>query len=258
MKKTILSSLVLGALMAGNAMAADMRVKAPLMKAPPAPTFSWTGCYLDAGFGYGLWDQDHSTTFNTGFNAIENSGGGRGWLGRFGGGCDLQLTGTFSNFLIGAFGDYDAEDLNGSLSPLAFVGALPVVGDEKQSSAWAVGGRIGYALAPQIMTYVDGGWTELRFDQINQVNSAGASVGFALPAHTYNGWFLGGGFEYNFTWLPIPGLFWRTEYRYSETNRDDLANFVVATGLPDGNIIHSKKFEQTVTSSLVWRFNWFH
>jgi len=119
-----------------------------------------------------------------------------------------------------------------------------------------VGGRIGYALAPQIMTYVDGGWTELRFDQINQVNSAGASVGFALPAHTYNGWFLGGGFEYNFTWLPIPGLFWRTEYRFASYQAKDVQAFLIS-GVPNGFAGHMQKDIQTVTTSIVWRFNWF-
>jgi len=254
MKKTILTSLVLGALMASNATAADLRTKAPIMKAPPAPTFSWTGCYLDAGAGYGLWTQDHSTSNAVGLTTVETTSGGRGWLGRFGGGCDLQLSGTFSNFLIGAFGDYDAADLTDTV----LIGGTQLTGNEKESSAWAAGGRIGYVLAPQIMTYVNGGWTEARFDQINEASIFGVPSAFGLPSHTYNGWFLGSGFEYNFNWLPIPGLFLRTEYRYSSYNRDDLAEFSLATGAPTGIVLHSKKFVQTATTSLVWRFNWFH
>ena len=254
MKKTMLSSLVLGALMAGNAMAADMRVKAPIMKAPPPPAFSWTGCYLNAGVGYGLWDQEHSETSVRGGFDVETSAGGRGWLGRFGGGCDLQLSGTLSNFVIGAFGDYDTMDLTGTTS-LLLTGN---VASEKESSAWAAGGRIGYVVAPQVLTYFDGGWTETRFDQMNEATNFGAVGGFVFPSHTYNGWFLGGGVEYNFTWLPIQGLFLRTEYRYNAYTRDDLAEFAVATGAPSGVILHSKKEVQTVTTSLVWRFNFFH
>ena len=254
MKKTMLSSLVLGALMAGNAMAADMRVKAPIMKAPPPPAFSWTGCYLNAGVGYGLWDQEHSETSVRGGFDVETSAGGRGWLGRFGGGCDLQLSGTLSNFVIGAFGDYDTMDLTGTTS-LLLTGN---VASEKESSAWAAGGRIGYVVAPQVLTYFDGGWTETRFDQMNETTNFGVVGGFMFPSHTYNGWFLGGGVEYNFTWLPIQGLFLRTEYRYNAYTRDDLAEFAVATGAPSGVILHSKKEVQTVTTSLVWRFNWFH
>jgi outer membrane immunogenic protein len=260
MKKTMLTTAVLGALMAGNAMAADLRTKAPILKAPPPPAFSWTGCYLDAGVGYGLWDQEHSVTFaNSGATNIETTTGGRGWLGRFGGGCDLQLSGTLSNFVVGVFGDYDLMDLTGTMTTGGVTAGTgtPIIGDEKESSAWAVGGRIGYAVAPQVLTYVDGGWTQTRFDQVNlKTEFTGAPTGFAFSAHDYNGWFLGGGVEYNFTWLPIQGLFLRTEYRYSSYNRDDLTEFNIATGAPS-NILHSRKFVQTVTTSLVWRFNWF-
>jgi len=255
MKKTILTSLVLGALMAGNAMAADMRVKAPIMKAPPAPVFSWTGCYLNAGVGYGLWDQEHNETFlRTGISDVETTAGGRGWLGRFGGGCDLQLSGTFSNFVIGAFGDYDTMDLTGTTALLS----TGDVANEKESSAWAAGGRIGYVVAPQVLTYFDGGWTQTRFDQMNETTNFGGADPFGFPSHTYNGWFLGGGVEYNFTWLPIQGLFLRTEYRYNAYSRDNLTEVNLTTGAPSGIILSSKKEVQTVTTSLVWRFNWFH
>jgi len=169
------------------------------------------------------------------------------------------LSGTFfSNFLIGFFGDYDAADLTGSLSPLSVLGGFPLVADEKESSAWAVGGRLGYAIGPQILTYVDGGWTEARFDQLNETTNFGVPTVFAFPSHTYNGWFLGSGFEYNFNWLPIQGLFLRTEYRYASYSRDDLAEFNVVNGLNDGNVLHARKAIQTVTTSLVWRFNFFH
>jgi outer membrane immunogenic protein len=252
MNRLVVSAIALG-LLAGPAMAADMRVKAPVMP-PPMPVFSWTGCYLNAGVGYGLWDQEHSEFTLAGATVVETNAGGRGWLGRFGGGCDLQLSGTFSNFVIGVFGDYDTMDLTGSTALLL----TQDVADEKESSAWAVGGRIGWAVAPQVLTYVSGGWAQTHFDQMNETTRFGFVNGFGFPSHTYNGWFLGGGVEYNFTWLPIQGLFWRTEYRYNSYNQDTLTEFNIATGLPSGIFMQSKKEVQTVTSSLVWRFNWFH
>ena len=253
MNRLILSGIALS-LLAGQATAADMRLKAPPMM-PPAPVFSWTGCYLNAGVGYGLWDQEHSEFNRAGVAVVQTDTGGRGWLGRFGGGCDYQLSGGFfSNFVIGVFGDYDTMDLTGSTS-LLFTGD---VADEKESSAWAVGGRIGWAVAPQVLTYVSGGWSETRFDQMNETTRFGVVNGFGFPSHTYNGWFLGGGFEYNFTWLPVQGLFLRTEYRYNSYNRDTLAEFDVATLTPSGIFMQSEKKVQTVTTSLVWRFNWFH
>jgi outer membrane immunogenic protein len=239
-------------------MAADMRVKAPVMP-PPMPVFSWTGCYLNAGVGYGFWDQEHSQSEVVGTTLVttaQTNAGGRGWLGRFGGGCDLQLStgGPFGNLVIGVFGDYDTMDLTGSTSLTLFND----IADEKESSAWAVGGRIGWAVAPQVLTYVSGGWAQTRFDQMNETTLFGAVNGFGFPSHTYNGWFLGGGVEYNFTWLPIQGLFLRTEYRYNSYTQDTLEEFRVATGLPDGVFMQSKKEVQTITTSLVWRFNWFH
>jgi hypothetical protein len=67
---------------------------------------------------------------------------------------------------------------------------------------------------PCFLTY-----TQARFDGVNY-NSA--ILGVALPgtlslaARTYNGWFIGSGFEYAFDWLPISGLFLKTEFRHSQ------------------------------------------
>lgn len=56
--------------------------------------------------------------------------------------------------------------------------------------------------------------------------------------------------------MPIQGLFWKTEYRYASYGSDSLSEINLTTGLPDGNVLHSSKDVQTITSSLVWRFNW--
>ena len=88
-----------------------------------------------------------------------------------------------------------------------------MTGTEKESSTWAVGGRAGVLITPRFLTYFDGGYTQARFDGVNH-NSA--ILGVALPgtlslaAQTYNGWFIGSGFEYAFDWLPISGLFLKT------------------------------------------------
>src|SRR5690348_7183972 len=112
MKKSILGLVAIGALVTGPAMAADMRmpVKAPL--APPPVVTSWTGCYIDGGIGYGMWNQDtNSIVTATGAPiGVQVTNGGRGWLGRLGGGCDYQFG---SSWVIGAFGDFDFMDLNG-------------------------------------------------------------------------------------------------------------------------------------------------
>ena len=258
------------ALTSGSAFAADM--PPPVYKAPLPPAPTWTGCYISGGVGYGMWDQQHyaeeigsltvlSPTMNT---------GGEGWLGRVGAGCDYQVS---SRWLIGVFGDYDFASLSGSFEDPW----TPGFGTEKETGAWAVGGRIGYLVTPKFLTYFDGGYTEAQFNQINlsRSNFASPLVIYApfgyIPAHTYGGFFIGGGTEYALDDIfgyvvPLHGLFWRTEYRYSDYQAADLPLLGNAGGplIPDCEATcigalgaHMQKNVQTITSSLVWRFNWF-
>src|SRR5260370_17446143 len=88
MKKSLITGALItgamfGALMAGSAMAADMPVKAPIMRAPPPPVFSWTGCYIGGGGGYGMWNQEtfHETAPCPVANSPTKTGGGPGWFG---------------------------------------------------------------------------------------------------------------------------------------------------------------------------------
>jgi outer membrane immunogenic protein len=241
MKKLLIASIATVALSASSAFAADMGT--PYYKAPPPPAVTWTGCYINGGVGYGMWNDDQSVSA-TGLSAATVTDGGRGWLGRVGGGCDYQLSGGLSNWVIGAFGDYDFENIHGWSS----LGATGDTGNQKQNGAWAAGGRLGYLVTPKLLAYTDGGYTEAHFD------GTSFTGGLTTPSHTYDGWFIGGGTEYalDFSWLPIHGLFWRSEYRYSSF---DKASLPIAGG-PAGATLNSTKYEQTITSSLVWRFNW--
>jgi outer membrane immunogenic protein len=254
--------ITLGAL--GSASAADLPMPAPVSKAPPPPpVYNWTGCYIAGGGGYGMWNQDSQVVATaTGapiFAQVTN--GGNGWFGMGQAGCDYQFSlplGTWNvPVVIGLFGDWDGGSIKGQNSdPLA-------VGTENESSAWFVGGRAGYLWAPRFLTYFDGGYTQARFDQINY-NFSGGALGFgptgtSLPATTYHGWFIGSGFEYSFDWLPIPGLFLKTEYRYAQYNTASPGFFVTATGGPVAPIpssLSSTKYTQMVSTELVWRFNW--
>jgi|SRR6267142_2683 outer membrane immunogenic protein len=234
--------------MAAPAIAADLRPKAPPTKAPPvAPIgYNWTGCYVQGGGGYGLFNQDSSRIDEVGRSSSEVTNGGRGWFGTVGGGCDMQ----FGSWVVGAFGDYDFTDLKGDI----VIPASNAVGREKQDSAWAVGGRLGYTLTPTILTYVNAGYTQARFAGVNFVDqSNGAPLDAQIGAHTYSGWFVGSGFEYNLGFMP--GLFWKTEYRFAQYNRDNLA-ILNSAGAQTGDSLASEKTIQTIRSELVWRFNW--
>jgi len=236
----------------------------PALKAPPPPAPTWTGCYLDAGFGYGMWNVDqHTETLpglvQTSFPTITD--GGRGWLGRVGGGCDYQFpVSGFGDFVIGAFGDYDFMGLQGSNSfqntGLGGVSGVPISANANESAAWSVGGRIGFLPYPNLMPFVSGGYTQTRFDQANFTASAtGLAIGAFIPATTFNGWFIGGGYEYRVPWAWASGLYWRTEYRFAEYQAQDIP--FLGPGATPGFGQHAFPNVQTVTTSLVWKFNWF-
>jgi outer membrane immunogenic protein len=258
--KTLLAASLTGfALLSGSALAADLP-PAPMYKAPPppAPVYSWTGCYLEGGGGYGLYNQDSHSETDPGLVpiGIQVTNGGRGWLGRVGGGCDYQAAPIFrGNLVIGAFGEYDFMDLHGTYSDPSG----PVAGNEKESGAWYAGGRIGYAVNPWLLTYFDGGYTQTHFNQLNFTTAFGAPIGIGIAATDYNGWFLGGGTDTSLAdllpGLPV-GLFLRSEYRYSSYSAKDDPIFVTATGAPIGVSEHVQKYVQTLTTSLIWKFNW--
>jgi outer membrane immunogenic protein len=261
MKKLLAASvLVVGTVY--SAYAADLRpaYKSPPPAPPPPPSF--TGCYLYAGGGYGLSNIDHN--FNSAIvglpSTAQTTSGGRGWLAGGGGGCDYQFGpgyGFWSNWVVGVFADADWMDIHRNAQDLV------VDGDSKESSAWAVGGRIGYLVTPNVFTYWNGGFTQAKFDQVNASLSVTPFTPVAsIPGHTFDGWFIGGGTEIALSGLfglPLPaGLFWRSEYRYSSFDTATLA----VTGVPPGapaiqlGSETAKPYVQTITTSLVWKFNW--
>lgn len=290
MKKLALAVTAIAAL-SGQAFAADMAVKARPAPLPP-PVYNWTGCYLSGGGGYGMYNNDHNqivtgapngggTAFPVGTVTQTNiTTGGRGYLGDIGGGCDYQFGGGgfWGNLLIGAFADYTWSDIHGDYQTFAHYfndgSAVGNVGNLKQSNNWAVGGRLGWVVTPQLMTYVNAGYTESQFDGVafrNNLIAGGGNLltgtGLALPSQTYKGWFVGGGTEYALGFAAIPGLFLRTEYRYAEFDgkttalgclgpsaAGPAASCAVA-GLA-GFADQSKVRTQMIKTDLVWRFNW--
>jgi hypothetical protein len=75
---------------------------------------------------------------------------------------------------------------------------------------------------------------------------------FSVDRHTYTGWFIGTGYEYALGFFP--GLFWKTEYRFSDYGTDRVA--LLAGARDTGDSFDQRKCVQTVRSELVWRFNW--
>jgi outer membrane immunogenic protein len=266
MKKMLLALAAVAAF-TGSASAADL--PRPYVKAPPPPPVAvanWTGCYVGAGGGYALFDQEN-TGFDDGVGAPLTRGGGvrtritetvdtggRGWFGTVQAGCDYQFGLGAHQFIVGAFGDYDFADVKGNHNP-------PGTGfwaQEKMTDQWAVGGRVGWIVLPQLMTFFSAGYTEARFNRQDYTNLVGPPFGipqgFFTDSRWYKGWFLGAGDEYAISFLP--GLFWKTEYRFSRFDTEYNPVRVTATGGLSGYSEDSKKYIQSVRSELVYRFNW--
>lgn len=256
MNKLVLALLVAAAF-TGSAVAADLPARTYVKTPPPvAPLASWSGCYVAGGGGYGLWNQD-----NTGFDIAvprtqgtdTSTTGGRGYFGTLQAGCDHQFAAIGDQFVVGAFGDYDFSDLKGRLNHPG----SGSVGDEKMSSAWSVGGRVGWLALPNLLTYFSAGYTEATFDRTNFAGIGGPPFGPTVAFQdkkTYRGYFIGAGNEYALGFFP--GLFWKTEYRFSEFNTENLPFRDSVTGALLGGSNDSKKWVQTVRSELVYRFNW--
>jgi outer membrane immunogenic protein len=281
---------LVGSLVAGPAMAADMPLKAP---PPPLPVYNWTGCYVAAGGGYGLFNQDRDiiaevtdpagagTTLAYAVSAPagavlfpNQTEGGRGWLATAQFGCDYQFAGPFGgNWVIGAFVDGDWSDLRGDHGLFNDMFS----GEQRLRSSWAVGGRIGWLVTPTLLTYFTGGYTQASFSEVDYTNNFTAAAfaavnggiaiaiassgppGLQLAAQRYDGFFVGGGAEYAIGWWP--GLFWKTEYRFSDYRTQTVSincvNAVLCgTAGPTGLAERIHPYVQTVRSELVWRFNW--
>ena len=256
MKKLVLA-LTAAAAFSAPAFAADMAAR-PYTKAAPMPVAvaSWTGCYIAGGGGFGMWNQENTAYVDLPARTRVSdtyTNGGRGYFGTVGGGCDYQFGLGSWNMLVGAFGDYDFSDIKGKFNDVF----SPGVGNEKLSSTWSVGGRVGWVVTPTFMTYFSGGYTESTFDQVNFTNLGvpfGVPTGLYIGKQNYKGYFLGAGDEYALSFLP--GLFWKTEYRFADLDTKTNARRLVATGAVVGDSFDSHKYVHTIRSELVYRFNW--
>jgi len=252
MKRFVAALAMLGAL-CGGASAADLAVKAP--PPAPAPVYNWTGFYIFGGGGGGLWaaDQHIQETGSQIPLSIDQRQGGSGWFGTVGLGYDWQFNTTW---VAGVFADGQFGSIRGTLQdPTPGFG---ITGTQKLEDSWAVGARFGWLVAPNVLSYVNAGYSGAHFGQTNFTDLAGNTVGAHLASYNKNGWFVGGGVEnslniFGITW---PGLFMKTEYRAAFYDRRTADELFDVTNLPVGNSIRFNNWNQTISTSLVYRFNW--
>ena len=253
MKKLVLALTALAAF-TGSASAADLAArpytKAPMMAAAP----NWTGFYIFGGAGGGIWDADNNALDTATGAALTRDArlGGDGWFGTVGAGYDWQFNGSW---VAGIFADGQFGSLRGSIGD-TFNG---IEGREKLQTSWAAGVRLGYLVAPNVYSYVNAGYSgsEWSGSNLTTIAAAGGPVVATTPSFHRDGWFIGGGVEnsLNIFGIAAPGWFMKTEYRAAYYDRITLAESTPA-GVLNGFAVTFKPIVQTVSTSLVYRFNW--
>ena len=258
MKKT-LAALGLLALSAGTALAGEL---------PPAAASGWTGFYLNAGGGYGMWTADTTTLAASGacVLCVTQTQSGKGWFGTVGGGYDYQFSAPIGpwrpQLIAGLFADGNFGSLSGTIQDQSPY----LVGTTAEKWSWAAGARLGWLPTPQMLSYVNGGFTQGHFGGASMAFTgaasgfpAGTSSGFSTQSATLNGWFVGSGIETTLAPILPAGWFLRTEYRYSYYNGTNLSDTCAAGCLPVVSpvapTITFRPSVQTVTTEIVYRFN---
>jgi outer membrane immunogenic protein len=248
MKKLVLALTAVAAF-TGSAVAADLPArtysKAPAMVAAP----SWNGFYIFGGGGYGLWDADTTSLTRGVPSSISQRTGGDGYFGTVGAGYDWQFN---QSWVGGIFADGQFGSIRGTIEDP--FNAL--AGRVKDRTNWAAGVRLGYVIAPSVLSYVNGGYSGAEFSSATLGNFGGAPIS-TTPSFTRNGWFVGGGVENQLGVLGFgPNWFMKTEYRVADYGRATLTESSFATGLPTVSGLTFNPIVQTVSTSLVYRFNW--
>ena len=254
--KKILLALTAVAAMTASASAADLAAR-PYTKAPApiAVAPSWTGFYIFGGGGGGIWDADTGTQVTgtgtplLGFNQRQ---GGDGWFGTVGAGYDWQ---TSNSWVIGVFADGQFGRLKGTIqdqSPF-------LAGNIKNDYSWAAGARLGYLVAPNVLSYVNAGYSNSHWKGTTLFNTGlGTPSGLHTNGFDRSGWFVGGGVENNLNIFGItaPGWFMKTEYRAAYYDTKNISELNDVGNTLFGNDITFKPFVQTISTALVYRFNW--
>ena len=190
--------------------------------------------------------------------AQQTTNGGKGWFGQGQVGCDYQF-GLPLLLLEPQCRDRRLFRLRicrqrHCAAPWRF--RAVVFGGENMPWTWAAGARAGFLVTPKFLTYFDGGYTQANFSRVNfQICLLCAPTrGFSVAANTYNGWFLGSGFEYGFDILPAcssrPSIAIRASIQRTCPS--------LSGGAATGNLINSTKYTQMISTELVYRFNWFN
>jgi outer membrane immunogenic protein len=217
MKKFLLGSVGLAAMLAGPAMAADMPIKAP--PPPPVVYYDWTGAYIGFNAG-GVWD-DVDRSFNGPSNGVIGNGVGNtrtsdsdGIFGFHAGaqwqwgawvlGAEAALSGCFR----------ECRSQSGVLPQPTFT--TNTLMEHKITNLFTVGPRLGYAW-DRVMIFATGGYAsaDLKGTYCSTVTAVcGPTFTQQNGASRNSGWYAGGGFDYMVHKGPLVDVLLGVEYQH--------------------------------------------
>ena len=157
--------------------------------------------------------------------ATDQRFGGDGWYGTVGAGYDWQFN---SSWVAGIFADGQFGSLRGSATD----NICNCSGREKLNTSYAAGVRLGYLVAPNVLSYVNAGYTGSEWSGTTYTSVFGGAPVFTTPSFHRDGVFVGGGVENNLNIFGItaPGWFMKTEYRAAYYDRITLPETFVGGG----------------------------
>jgi outer membrane immunogenic protein len=208
------------------AMAADMKVKAPVYKAP-VPAFSWTGFYVGGHVGY-IWGR---TRVEDDGVVTEPGAPTEGVVGGVLAGANWQ-TGAL---VLGIEADAGWTDAHGT-GLVRLITQAPNTYDLNWTSHFR--GRAGYASGDWLF-FVAGGIAVADLD----FHEGGITRSLLNEGGKYTGWSFGGGVEHAFT----PQFLGRLEYLYDDFGSKNYTAF-------DGGIYTVGLKGQTLRAAGIWKF----
>jgi outer membrane immunogenic protein len=248
MKKFLLGSVALAAMIAGPAMAADMPLKAP----PPVVVYSWTGCYVGGHVGGKSSNADLHYGANTFGNPAIVPGTNMENIHMSGAlagaqiGCQYQFAG---GWLIGVEGDGSWTQSDGQARESIFFPEFR----EQVTEHWVATARarLGYGW-DKWMFYVTGGgaWAGVELKNFESAFViAGNRGGAGIQQNTLSGWTVGFGAEYAL------GYGWSIKGEYLYMDFTESTYFTPTNFFTSAE--HRLKLQQSVARfGMNYKFDW--
>jgi outer membrane immunogenic protein len=245
MKKLLIVSAALAALIGSPALAADMPVKAP--PAPVVAPASWTGFYIGVQGGGG-WDHASQSYIDTStvFSSVPMGANGSGGLGGVLIGYNWQVN---PNWVLGLEADWDWASIKAGTTagnvPSQFAPGVPsattAVTNTNVRDLASIRGRIGYTASPSWLTYVTGGVAFARTNFNGNITCPASFAGIGCGASgvdapvAFNanrtGFAVGAGLEYKLSTNWIVGVEYLF-YGFDRTNSGSSPWLLLPAGTP--------------------------